>query len=733
MQSSVLPYDDVSDLSLSDKLHRTFSRLWEDNITILRTIIEESEDVIFAKDREGRYLIINSVGAKSAGKTIDEMVGLTDLEIFPKSLARELRANDLKVMDSGHTHYFENVITIGKSARVFHSIKSPYRDEAGNIKGVIAIARDITGLKQAEIAHALLAKIGEVLSTSLDYEVRLNKLAELAVPQLADWCAVDILQEDGLFQRVAVTHVDATKVELARFLHEQYPLDWDKQSGPAEVLRTGQSILYSEITEDMLREGIRDKHYLQLLLDLRLRSLMLIPLTARGKTFGVMTFIWAESHRYYNESDLALAEEIARRAAVAVDNARLYQAERDARQRAELTAQRISSMQLITAALSESITPLEVAKVVVEQGMKVMQADSCVVTLLDEQHNNLEILHFCGYQSASVKQWHCFSLSSPVPAAETVQKGEPIFFETLDSLPKIYPGAWAEDCIRHHSSLAALPLVVEGRTIGSIVLSFDKPHRFSEETGEFLMGIARQCAQALERARLYQAEKESRAKAEAAHQHLATVAEIKERNRLAQELHDTVAQALGYLNLKMSMALMMLDQGHVEEIRENLHELKQIIGETYTDVREEIFNLRSIGVTGIDFLDTLQDYVSKYKRFYALDVQLVKNENTIAFDFPDEVGIQLIRTIQEALINIRKHARVDEAVIYLDEENDGVRIRIEDKGRGFERGKTAESSTSKFGLKIMQERIEKIGGRLEISSTPGHGTQITLFYKANSV
>ncbi|HRV94061.1 MAG TPA: GAF domain-containing protein, partial [Anaerolineae bacterium] len=726
MSSTDLPTGSLSASPLPESLP-TFAELWEDNSALLRTIIEESEDAIFAKDVDGRYLIINSAGARAAGKTIATMVGRTDTEIFPPDLANEIRTDDVAVIDSGRSYSFENTIIFDQSPHIFHSIKMPYHNAEGEIVGIIGIARDITELKRAETSQRLLAKIGEVLSTSLDYEERLTKLAQLAVPHLADWCGVDILTETNLVQRVAVAHTDPSKLALADELYHRYPPDWSQPTGAALVLQTGQAQIYPQITAEMIEAAARDAEQLRLLRAINIRSVMIVPLTAREKTFGVMTFIWAESDRQYDQNDLALAEEIARRAAIAIDNARLYKGERNARREAELTAQRITSMQSVTAALSEAITPLDVAQVVLERGLVILTADSGILSLVDESNTYLEILHSFGYDQQRLKPWQRFPITANLPMAEIIYTGQPVFMETLDNLAERYP-EWAKNRISDHNSLAALPLVVEGRVIGSISLSFVQPRTFSAETRKFMINLARQCAQALERARLYQAEKEARSQAEAAQQRLALMTEINERNRLAQELHDTVAQALGYLNLKMSMALMQLDQGQLSEIQESLQELKQIIGETYTDVREEIFNLRNSAVPGGHFLETLQEYVAKYKRFYDLDVQLIQTGDASRFKFPDEVGIQLIRTIQEALINIRKHAQVDEAVIFLSHIDNHIQIRIEDQGRGFDVNPSPTQSASSFGLQIMQERIEKVGGRLEIESEPGEGTRITLHY-----
>jgi two-component system nitrate/nitrite sensor histidine kinase NarX len=240
--------------------------------------------------------------------------------------------------------------------------------------------------------------------------------------------------------------------------------------------------------------------------------------------------------------------------------------------------------------------------------------------------------------------------------------------------------------------------------------------------------LGRRAAIALDNARLFEREQQARVEAEAAQQRLALLAEMRERNRLAQELHDTVAQALGYLNLKIGMTYTSLDSGQVETAQANLKELKKVIGEAYTDVREEIFNLRAKVQLGMSFMEVLGRYIDKYRRFYNLNIQLIQEADPTLFEFPPEVTSQLIRTIQEALINIRKHAQVNTAIIRLGQENEQLWIRIEDKGQGFDLDKVKEK-TSSFGLQMMRERVESVGGSLEVDTIPGQGTRITLRYR----
>jgi signal transduction histidine kinase/CheY-like chemotaxis protein len=177
-------------------------------------------------------------------------------------------------------------------------------------------------------AQRFLAEASGTLSSSLDYERTLGALTRLAVPHFADWCAVDVLGEDGDLKRLAVAHVDPGKVDLAHELHQRYPSDPQAAQGVFRVIRTGESELYRDIPDTLLVAVARDDEHLRILRDLGLRSAVIVPLLARGRTLGAMTFVNAESSRRYGPAELALAEDLGRRAGTAVDNARLY---RDAR------------------------------------------------------------------------------------------------------------------------------------------------------------------------------------------------------------------------------------------------------------------------------------------------------------------------------------------------------------------------------------------------------------------
>ena len=177
---------------------------------------------------------------------------------------------------------------------------------------------------QARQRAAFLAEAGTALSASLDYERTLKVVAGLAVPLIADWCAVDIVDNDGRPQRLAVAHVDPEKIELAHRLEQQYPADPKAPGGMHEVLRTGRPSYVPRIAPDALDRAARDDEHRRILRSLRLTSFMCVPLLAQGKTLGTITFVSAESGREYTDNDLRLAQELAARASLAVENARAY-------------------------------------------------------------------------------------------------------------------------------------------------------------------------------------------------------------------------------------------------------------------------------------------------------------------------------------------------------------------------------------------------------------------------
>jgi serine phosphatase RsbU (regulator of sigma subunit) len=201
---------------------------------------------------------------------------------------------------------------------------APLLDEEGEVEATIMIIEDVTEQKQAERLSAFLAQASAVLASSLDYEQTLRNVAELAVPDIADWCAVDLVDDDGDRHRVAVAHKDPEMLRRAEQLREYEPERLDPEQGVGRVVHTGEPALYPEIADAMLVGAAVDDRHLELLRAVGMRSAAIVPMRTGSRSLGALTLVSAESGRVLDRFDLELAEQVATRAAVAIENARLY-------------------------------------------------------------------------------------------------------------------------------------------------------------------------------------------------------------------------------------------------------------------------------------------------------------------------------------------------------------------------------------------------------------------------
>jgi serine phosphatase RsbU (regulator of sigma subunit) len=185
-------------------------------------------------------------------------------------------------------------------------------------------ARLFSELHRLQIAESFMAEASRVLASSMDYGETLKRVTRLVVPQIADWCAIDLLRDEGEIERVAVHHVDPTRLALAERLDRDYRPKLDEPAGVPEVIRTGASRIFTDIPPDALAEYARDSEHLELLRSVGATAVIMVPMIGATGTIGAITLVSSESAHKLTQADLALAERLARRAGTAVENARLY-------------------------------------------------------------------------------------------------------------------------------------------------------------------------------------------------------------------------------------------------------------------------------------------------------------------------------------------------------------------------------------------------------------------------
>ena len=205
---------------------------------------------------------------------------------------------------------------------------NPFTDDRGGLLYVVNTFHDLTDETHTESSLRFLSDAGTILSTSLEYEETLRNLTRLAVPLLADWCAIDVLDAGGEVRRVGIHHADPAKLELAEELQRRFPPDPDSPSGVHAVLQSGRSMLVEEVTEAQVA-GSPDAQrygpaYIEIIRQLGLRSVIVAPLLAGDRVTGALTLVLAESGRRFGPRDLSVAELLGVRAGLAVQNSRLY-------------------------------------------------------------------------------------------------------------------------------------------------------------------------------------------------------------------------------------------------------------------------------------------------------------------------------------------------------------------------------------------------------------------------
>src|SRR5215207_7946529 len=293
-----------------------------------RLMVEGVKDyAIFMLDPGGRVTTWNDGAERIEGYSEEEIVGRHVSSFYPDEDVERGLPEDVLRAALAEGRYVEEGLKVRQDGSRFWAsvVITALWDRKGNLKGFSMVVHDSTERKHRDDVLRFLAESGATLSSSLDYRDTLANVARLAVPTLADWCAVDVMEEDGTVEWLAVEHSAPEKVALAYELQERYPSDPETTRGARKVLKTGEPDMMAEIPEGLLDQAAMDVEHRTIMRELGLRSYMVVPMVARGRSHGAITLVSAESGRRYQETDLRLAEEVARRAALAVDNAKLYE------------------------------------------------------------------------------------------------------------------------------------------------------------------------------------------------------------------------------------------------------------------------------------------------------------------------------------------------------------------------------------------------------------------------
>ena len=679
-----------------------------------------------------------SVARDAVGQTFREAHAAVCVEQHLEAMDRVYRTGE-RFAAEGSNFAFPSVVA--GAERHFNFLYEPLRDRGGAVDGLMILAVDVTaqvqGNRALEALHRrsrFLVSASTALSESLDYERTLRRVAELAVPDIADWCTVSAIDEQGALQRLAVVHPDPTKLDLVVEYQQKFPPTEHRGGLLVDVLKRGTALLTVQVTdEDLVRAAQTDDH-LRVMRGLGCTSCIIVPMVARGEILGVISLMRADPRRPYGQADVAIAEELAHRAALAVDSARLY---RKARRREETMrffaeASVLLSSSLDFASICERLTHLVVPTF----------ADWCGVDLVQEgELRSIAIAHVNPAKVAAA--WEMRRRYPPDPTAThgplaVIRSGRGELVREIADEILVHAARNAEHLgfIRDLGlrSVLLVPLVAGGRTIGVLNLVWaESGRRYGNEDLEMMEELGRRAGLAVENARLYDE---------------ARVA-VKLRDEFLSIASHELRTPLTSLRLKVDGILRAsakrkpIDPGRlvarIEGVDKQLGRLTELV-DALLDVSRAAAGRVELSLDEVDLVAVVRNVAERFKDELTssggpLSVLVAGDEGARGSLIGRWDRLRLDQVLTNFLSNaikygagkpiqIRVSASGDEA--FLEVEDHGIGISAEDQERLFKRFARVVSPEHYggfgLGLWIVKVLVEAMGGQVAVKSAVGVGS-----------
>jgi signal transduction histidine kinase len=601
--------------------------------------------------------------------------------------------------------------------------------------------------RRAPDPAAFLNRASHIIASSLDLQTVLDNVAHLVVPELGDYSHIDLVDDtSGDLYRAAYAHVSPDGLAALRALGERYPPSLERRYATVESMLTGESRLCEEMTPDDWRVVAEDDEHLVLVETLAPRSFVVAPLTVQGRVLGAIIIVASHSERRYTAEDLALVEELARRIAIAVDHARLYDRERRARQTAEEAVQHVTRLQAVTAALSDAHEPAEVARIIVGNGLAALGAKAGSVAVLNERGDAIDLLGATGYSDDVLSRFSSIPLASRFPLTDAVRSGEMIVLADAAERGVRYPHLAELRAANGDGAMAAVPLVADGRIFGAIGINFRKTGQLTDTERDFLIALAHQCAQALDRAHLreaeraaYRAERAARLEAEAANQ-----AKVDFLRTVSHELRQPLNGIGGFvdlLELELRGPLTQEQRDDLQRIRRNQQHLLVLINDILSFARMEAgqIDVASTPVPLDEALHSVDAMVGAQMVQRGIDFVYVPVDGPVCVYGDHDRIVQICLNL---LTNAMRATASGGAIeLTCDVDDTDVHVHVRDTGTGIPADKL-EVIFSPFtqlgralnqpregaglGLSIARGLAEAQGGTLTVTSTVGVGSTFTL-------
>jgi PAS domain S-box-containing protein len=700
----------------------------EEQYRLQAQLLNVVEQAVLAVDLTGHILFWNRYAETLYGWTAAEVQGHLISDVFAAPLLLESARANLEQLQRGEGWSGEFLVQRRDSTTFMARFSaSSFQMEQRTLISMVGIPQNGLEHQQLQEANRLLAEASAQLMDTVDYEAPLMTLAQLAVPQLADWCAVHLLQADGSIEQVALAPAEMAKLK-AVYDWLQNHLPQDDAAGLPAVLRSGEPKLVTDVAADFWAAAAAVKSY------------MIVPLIAHPQTLGAITFVAAESGRRFDRNTLALAENLASHIAIYVDKARLYRESQ--RLNAELE-QRVSER---TSELSEAVAQLKQSEATIQALFRIsnkLNATLKASTILDElAQEAIRIVNgesgFAGLRTAegmTVRKY--FRQGVAIPFEHTWPLGEGIPGWVLQYKVPYGTSDAAHDPVIQHElainadvrSIICTPIL---DSVGEVLGYFDIRNKqdgegFTISDQEMLMALAPAASIAIQNALAYQ-------------QRLTTVAELnessrqlqalaanlelareEERTQIARELHDQLGQALTAMKYDLAWLTDRLVQKDstlaqkAKAITEQMDTMVKTVRRISTELRPGM--LDDLGLAAS---------IEWQARDFEKRTGIVCAVSVPAEDLPLEraQSVALFRIFQEALTNVARHAGAQHIEVKLFATPETLTLQVHDDGRGIQKQEIA--GLHSLGLLGMRERAKRLGGAFDIQGKRGDGTIVTV-------
>jgi len=544
-------------------------------------------------------------------------------------------------------------------------------------------------LEAASIINAVARKAAESLDLEELLQKTLSEIVETTKVQLGAIYVVD----DSTGRLLPRAHVGLSEEQMAKIEQLRHSVaDWSKS-----VASKGTPLVIPDIRGNpdlsWLLQHPGDKG--------KVRSYINVPFRTRERVLGTMGLVTSPGHQL-DEWDIQLLVALGHQIGPAIHNAKLL--EQTQRNERELRA-----FFDIAADVTSILDVDHILRLACERALQLSKSQFVVISLLSEDGQWL-LMRAVALEESGIKE----PFLTRVPIGQGVSgkvalTGRAIVIEDYLRNQNISHELDARAEKRGIRSTVGVPIKMADKTLGVLMASRKEVQIYSEHEIELLSMLANQAGVALENTRLYEEVK--------------YIATLQERDRIAQEMHDGLAQALGYLNLQCLRVADLLSSNRRDQARKELEELRRAVKEAYLDVRGGIFALRLAASKEKGFIPSILAYLREFEAQSGTDTELVIDGDSAGWLSP-ATELQLIRIIQEGLANVQKHAGADKAWISIERVGEEGKITIEDNGQGFDLDTLDGETARHFGLQFMRERAESVGGTLEIETKPGEGTKV---------